>query len=260
MYQQLYEEVAQEASLRIRQDEQRAFRHAIGLMEKARKSGVGSRESVEAIFFLNRLWGVLLEDLSRRDNELPDDLRAKLISIGIWILALRRRNSSGQEVGFPAAHRSFRMHQQGPWAEPMIIHLKKNEKLFINGAVIMLDRRGSIELLNDAQFLLASHVMQVEDATTPLRRLYFVVQTMIVDPANSELTGTLFDTHLNQLRGAVSLGSYQELLDTVKQPGDRDGILRSPEAASQELRYGRNPDGPDDRPNCPAITDKGGMT
>jgi flagellar biosynthesis repressor protein FlbT len=98
----------------------------------------------------------------------------------------------------------------------MIIHLKKNEKLFINGAVIMLDRRGSIELLNDAQFLLASHVMQVEDATTPLRRLYFVVQTMIVDPANSELTGTLFDTHLNQLRGAVSLGSYQELLDTVK--------------------------------------------
>ncbi len=32
----------------------------------------------------------------------------------------------------------------------MIIHLKKNEKLFINGAVIMLDRRGSIELLNDA--------------------------------------------------------------------------------------------------------------
>ncbi|MFT3672945.1 flagellar biosynthesis repressor FlbT [Aestuariivirga sp.] len=98
----------------------------------------------------------------------------------------------------------------------MIIHLKKNEKLFINGAVIMLDRRGSIELLNDAQFLLASHVMQVEDATTPLRRLYFVVQTMIIDPAGAELTRTLFDTHHAQLCAAVSLQAYQELLAQVK--------------------------------------------
>ncbi|MBL8790403.1 MAG: flagellar biosynthesis repressor FlbT [Rhizobiales bacterium] len=98
----------------------------------------------------------------------------------------------------------------------MIIHLKKNEKLFINGAVIMLDRRGSIELLNDAQFLLASHVMQVEEATTPLRRLYFVVQTMIIDPGSANLTETLFDTHLAQLSNAVSSHRYQELLASVK--------------------------------------------
>lgn len=98
----------------------------------------------------------------------------------------------------------------------MIIHLKKNEKLFINGAVIKLDRRGSIELLNDAQFLLASHVMQVEEATTPLRRLYFVVQTMIVDPSNAELTRALFTAHLQQLCAVVSLPKYDEVLDSVK--------------------------------------------
>lgn len=100
MYQQLYEEVAQEASHRIRQDEQRAFRHSIGLMEKARKAGPNSREAVEAIFFLNRLWGVLLEDLSRRDNELPDDLRAKLISIGIWMLREAQSISNGKSRNF----------------------------------------------------------------------------------------------------------------------------------------------------------------
>lgn len=98
----------------------------------------------------------------------------------------------------------------------MIIHLKKNEKLFINGAVIKLDRRGSIELLNDAQFLLASHVMQVEDSTTPLRRLYFVVQTMIVDPSNSGLTRRLFDTHVQQLRAVVNMVNYRELLLSVE--------------------------------------------
>lgn len=97
----------------------------------------------------------------------------------------------------------------------MIIHLKKNEKLFLNGAVIKLDRRGSIELLNDAQFLLASHVLQVEEATTPLRRLYFVVQTMLIDPANSELTRTMLTTHLIQLRTAVQRPDYQSLLTAV---------------------------------------------
>lgn len=97
----------------------------------------------------------------------------------------------------------------------MIIHLKKNEKLFINGAVIQLDRRGSIELLNDAQFLLASHVLQISDATTPLRRLYFVLQTMIMDPANSELTRSLFVTHVGQLTAVVERQQYLTLLSEV---------------------------------------------
>jgi flagellar biosynthesis repressor protein FlbT len=94
----------------------------------------------------------------------------------------------------------------------MMIHLKKNEKLFINGAVIQLDRRGSIELLNDAQFLLASHVMQVETATTPLRRLYFIIQTMIVDPANSGLTRNLYETQSEQLKSAVSHQDYHKVI------------------------------------------------
>ena len=100
MYQQLYEEVAQEASERIRQDEQRAFRHAIGLMERARKVGPNSRESVEAIFFVNRLWGVLLEDLVSPENELPEDIRARLISIGIWILRYAEDVRLGRKTDF----------------------------------------------------------------------------------------------------------------------------------------------------------------
>jgi flagellar biosynthesis repressor protein FlbT len=98
----------------------------------------------------------------------------------------------------------------------MIIHLKKNEKIFINGAVIKLDRRGSIELLNDAQFLLASHVLQVEDAKTPLRQLYFIVQTMMIDPANSELTSTLLQSHIDQLLTVINNPDYVSLLKGIQ--------------------------------------------
>lgn len=100
MYHQLYSEVAEEASSRIRQDEQRAFRHSIGLLARAREKGIGSREAVEALFFLNRLWGVLLEDLASPENALPKELRAKLISIGIWILRHAEDLRAGRKKDF----------------------------------------------------------------------------------------------------------------------------------------------------------------
>jgi flagellar biosynthesis activator protein FlaF len=86
MYLKLYEEVAEDTSERIRNNEVRAIEHSIDLMKKARESRMAARDVIEAIFFINRLWGVLLEDLASRENALSDELRAKLISIGIWML------------------------------------------------------------------------------------------------------------------------------------------------------------------------------
>jgi len=73
----------------------------------------------------------------------------------------------------------------------MNITLRAGEKLYINGAVIRTDRKATIELLNDATFLLETHVMQASDATTPLRQIYFVIQVMLMDPPSSKATGEL---------------------------------------------------------------------
>ena len=74
----------------------------------------------------------------------------------------------------------------------MFIHLKRGEKLYVNGAVLRVDRRTSLEFLNDVTFLLENHVMQAEDATTPERQLYFLVQTMLMDPHNAGMTTELY--------------------------------------------------------------------
>lgn len=74
----------------------------------------------------------------------------------------------------------------------MFIHLKRGEKLYVNGAVLRVDRRTSLEFLNDVTFLLENHVMQADQATTPVRQLYFVVQTMLMDPANAGMTAELY--------------------------------------------------------------------
>jgi flagellar protein FlbT len=72
------------------------------------------------------------------------------------------------------------------------ISLKANEKIYINGAVIKADRKVTLELLNDTQFLLECHVMQPEQASTPLRQLYFILQIMLMNPGNADQARDMF--------------------------------------------------------------------
>ena len=73
----------------------------------------------------------------------------------------------------------------------MNITLRAGERLYINGAVIRVDRKATIELLNDVTFLLENHVMQADQATTPLRQIYFAVQVMLMDPSAKAAATTL---------------------------------------------------------------------
>lgn len=116
----------------------------------------------------------------------------------------------------------------------MHIHLKRNEKLYLNGAVIRLDRRGTIELLNDAQFLLENHVMQAESATTPLRQVYFIVQLMLMDPGNAHLTNVLLQKHIEQLlKHSPSCNSTGQIDQVVKCVEERNYF-----EALKQLRQG----------------------
>lgn len=76
------------------------------------------------------------------------------------------------------------------------IHLKPNERIFINGGVLRVDRKVTIEFLNDVVFLLETHVIPEEEATTPLRQLYFVVQSMLMEPKTRSLAQQIYEhTH-----------------------------------------------------------------
>jgi flagellar protein FlbT len=77
--------------------------------------------------------------------------------------------------------------------KPMQISLRAGSRIYINGAVVRVDRKVTIELLNDVVFLLESHVLQADETTTPLRQLYFVLQTILMDPVNAAASRQLFD-------------------------------------------------------------------
>lgn len=82
----------------------------------------------------------------------------------------------------------------------MRLSLRSGEKIYVNGAVLRVDRKVSIELMNDVTFLLESHVMQACEATSGWRRLYFTVQTMLMDPSDIGPAKALFDLEIESLR------------------------------------------------------------
>lgn len=68
----------------------------------------------------------------------------------------------------------------------MRFSLKAGERIFINGAVLTVSQKVTLSLLNDARFLLESHVLQLAEATTPMRQLYFVVQSLLINPQEEQ--------------------------------------------------------------------------
>lgn len=102
MYQAGYAEVLDDAGPVARSHERRALDRAIELLTLAEQRGRRSREAIEALLFTDRLWSVFLEDLASPENGLPRELRASLISIGVWVLKeveLIRREESDNFAG-----------------------------------------------------------------------------------------------------------------------------------------------------------------
>ena len=94
--------------------------------------------------------------------------------------------------------------------------LRAGERIFVNGAVLRAERKTTLELLNDATFLLEHHVMQPEETTSPLRQLYFVIQTMFVDPAAAGQAALLYERYLAGARRAFTSAAILEGLAALE--------------------------------------------
>jgi len=136
----------------------------------------------------------------------------------------------------------------------MRFSLKAGERIFINGAVLAVSQKVTLSLLNDARFLLESHVLQLTEATTPMRQLYFVVQSLLINPQEEEKGMIAFrnmhqavsvittDEHvkaqLERVEGFVAAGRTFEalkvirtLFEAVETPASREPAIAPGKAA-----------------------------
>jgi flagellar protein FlbT len=99
------------------------------------------------------------------------------------------------------------------------ISLKSGERIFVNGAVLRVDRKVAVEFLNDVTFLLENHVLQPEEASTPLRQLYFIAQMILINPEGAEQSTTMFRKSIVML---LNCFKNDEILSELKRV---DGLV-----------------------------------
>lgn len=98
---------------------------------------------------------------------------------------------------------------------PFKVSLKANEKIYVNGAVLRFDRRTTVEFLNDVNFLLEAHVMQLEDAVSPLQQLYYVIQIMLMAPENALISKAVYTQHITLLRAFYGDGEAAQQIEAI---------------------------------------------
>ncbi|QDG77429.1 flagellar biosynthesis regulator FlaF [Labrenzia sp. PHM005] len=86
MYNLSYAEVIEDLCADERLNEHEAMSIVIGKLANAQEKGVRSAEAIDALFYTRRVWGYFMEHLADDANQLPDEMRANLISVGIWVL------------------------------------------------------------------------------------------------------------------------------------------------------------------------------
>lgn len=100
MYQLSYAEHLDENLKDCRDRERLALERAIALLQKAEAAGTQSPEAIEALGFLTALWNTFIGDLISPENDLPDVLRADLVSVGLWIVKEAAQIGSGRSQNF----------------------------------------------------------------------------------------------------------------------------------------------------------------
>jgi flagellar biosynthesis repressor protein FlbT len=94
---------------------------------------------------------------------------------------------------------------------PLKLSLKPNEKIVLNGAVIQNgDRRTTLLLQNKASVLREKDIMQIEDATTPVRRIYLPIMLMYLQGSESAEQYNEFALRMTEFMSVVRLPSILE--------------------------------------------------
>ena len=100
MYHFTYSKVVAEGSQTTRAAEREVLLQSVELMEQAELAGAAAREAIDAVYFVSRLWCHFIEDLGSPDNHLPNDIRARLISIGLFMIRRADSIRNGSETSF----------------------------------------------------------------------------------------------------------------------------------------------------------------
>jgi flagellar protein FlaF len=76
---------AQNTTENPRSTEYRLLAQVCGALARARDGKRGTSEFVDALLWNKKVWDAFIIDLSSEGNQLPKELRAQIIGLGLWV-------------------------------------------------------------------------------------------------------------------------------------------------------------------------------
>lgn len=98
MYHMRYSDVVEESGVSARERESALFSRCIEKLEEVQVHNIDSSMVIDTANFIERFWLTLIEDLGREDNHLSHDLKASIISIGIYVMKEMANLRNGDSV------------------------------------------------------------------------------------------------------------------------------------------------------------------
>jgi flagellar protein FlbT len=120
----------------------------------------------------------------------------------------------------------------------LILKLAPGERLFINGAVVTNgDRRAYLMVETKAQIVREKDVLQLEDASTPVRRAYFAAQNVLLNAQPSLGSTEAFKAQMDALRAVFRKPEHIDLLDEAERQMELGNTYRALAALRDLVLY-----------------------
>ena len=95
-----YEDIASEDQGSARSSESELLAQAIAAMEQSDQAPQDAVQRISAVHFVRQVWSFFVSDLASPDNAMPAELRASLVSIGIFIIKHLDRMRDDRSIKF----------------------------------------------------------------------------------------------------------------------------------------------------------------
>ena len=130
----------------------------------------------------------------------------------------------------------------------LVLELRANEVMIVNGAPIRFRTKARIELTAHARFLFGKQVMTPEQADSPARRIYFALQSAYIGDEQERPRGLQSARELIAAFSAATTSALaSEILDRALKAAEVDDCYRALKLVRRIVRHedsvlGRNPE------------------
>mgnify|MGYP002716648153 CR=1 FL=1 len=118
------------------------------------------------------------------------------------------------------------------------IRLAPEERIVVNGALIQADGRCTLIFLNNVSFLTEKHIMPPQSASTPARRIYFMIQNsyMATDQERPPLLETL-EGFVDDFHEATTVPAIKETLESIRSLVQRGEYYQALKLADAVMKH-----------------------